>query len=60
MESLLGRKNKNGNKLRNEKTIFTNKGATEDSNKTLLQEMPINWAAKNFFTFQISQLVCVI
>jgi hypothetical protein len=59
MESFTKPNNKSKNKEL-KRTIFTNKGATEGSDKTFLKKMPIYWAVENFFTLQILQPVRVI
>jgi hypothetical protein len=56
MESSISPKNKNRNNIYKNKT----KGANCGSQKTLFYEMPIYWAAENFFAFQILQPVSVV
>jgi hypothetical protein len=47
-------------KVKTKNNIYKNKRADCGSQKKILQEMPIYWAVKNFFAFQILQPVSVV
>jgi hypothetical protein len=48
------------NKKKKKKSIYKDTGATQVSNKELLQKIPIHRANKNFIAFQILQSVSVV